>query len=281
MAKLIVTHLHPDLDAIMSSWLLVRFDQPRFGDAALAFVPAGKTYKDQVVDSDPGIVHVDNGRGKFDHHHEGGYETCAAQLVYQDLLKQGLVNPSDKPLKQMTEFALAIDRFEDSGWENPLAVRYAFVLHEVIPMLHGLQTMDDEAVTRYVFIYLDGVYLRLKQLREAEEEIKKGESFTTKMGKGLAVLTGNNEVTKIAQKLGYSLVIIKNPKFGYMKIKGVPEKKIDLTPLYDKIMLFDKPDQWYLHPSRQMLLNGSDKSNPKDPTSLELEEVVDLVKEVF
>ncbi len=281
MSKLIVTHLHPDLDAIMSAWMLVRFDQPRFGDATLTFVPAGKTYKDQTVDSDADIVHVDNGRGRFDHHVDGGYETCAAMLVYQDLLLQGLVSTSDKAIKQMAEFALAIDRFEDSGWNDPLAVRYAFTLHEVIPMLHAGQTMDDSAVTRYVFVYLDAVYLRLKQLHQAEEEIKSGDEFSTKMGKGLAVLTGNNEVTKIAQKLGYGLVIIKNPKYGYMKIKGVPDKKIDLTPLYDKIMLFDRPDQWYLHPSKQMLLNGSDKSNPKDPTTLELSEVVDLVKEVF
>ena len=41
---MIVTHIHPDLDAIMSSWLLVRFNQPQFGDAKFEFVPAPTTY---------------------------------------------------------------------------------------------------------------------------------------------------------------------------------------------------------------------------------------------
>lgn len=281
MAKLIVTHNHPDLDAIMSVWMLMRFDQPRYGDAGLAFVPAGTTYKGQTVDSDPNVVHVDNGRGKYDHHTPGGYETCAAKLVHQDLVKQGAVGASDQALSQMSEFALAIDRFEDSGWDEPLATRYAFTLHEVIPMLHGLQTMDDEAVVRYVLVYLDAVYLRLKQLHEAEEIIATGDEFECGLGRGVAVLSGNNEVVKIAQKKGYALVVLQNPKYGYMRIKGVPGKNIDLTPLYDKIMQVDRPDQWYLHPSRQMLLNGSDKSSPKDPTTLKLDEVVSLVKEVF
>jgi len=259
----------------------MRFDQPDFGDAALAFIPAGKTYKDRPVDTDPDVVHVDNGRGRFDHHHEGGYETCAAKLVYQDLVAQGKINPSDTAVKQMVDFALAIDRFEDSSWDDPLATRYAFTLHEVIPALHSLQIMDDEGVARYVFTYLDGVYQRLKQVHKAEEEIKGGEEFAWAEGKGLAVSSGNSEVIKIAQKRGYSLVILKHPDYGHMRIKAVPEKGIDLTPLYDKILEVDPPELWYLHPSKQMLLNGSDKASPKEPTSLSLQEVVTLAREVL
>lgn len=281
VAKLIVTHHHPDLDAIMSSWLLVRFDQPNFGDAALAFVPAGETYKHQVVDSDTNVVHVDNGRGKFDHHHEGGYETCAAKLVYHDLVEQGKIAPSDSAVKQMVDFALAIDRFEDSSWEDPLATRYAFTLHEVIPALHSLQVMDDEGVTRYVLTYLDGVYQRLKQVHKAEEEIMTGEEFEWTKGRGLAVESGNSEVIKIAQKRGYSLVILKHPDFGHMRIKAVPKQEIDLTALYDKILEVDPAERWYLHPSKQMLLNGSDKTSPKEPTTLTLKEVIELVKKVY
>ena len=281
MSKTIVTHKNPDLDAIMSAWLLVRFDQPRYGDAKLEFIPASTTYKNQQVDSDPSIVHVDVGFGKFDHHLPGGYTTCASELVFKDLVTQGLVSPSDTALKKMIDFALSIDRFEDSSWVEPLATRYSFTLHEVIPSLHALQVMDNEAVTRYVFVYLDGVYQRLKHLDKAEEEITQGSEFGWSKGKGIAILSGNSEVIKIAQKQGYTLVILKHPDFGHMRIKAVPEKEIDLTPLYDRIMKFDRSDQWFLHPSKQMLLNGSDKSSPKDPTNLSLKKVVDLVKEVF
>lgn len=281
MTKTLVTHKNPDLDAITSLWLFIRFDQSHYGDAKLEFIPASTTYKNLPVDSDPDVVHVDVGFGRFDHHMPGGYTTCGSKLVYEHLVAQGIVSPSDIALKQMAEFALSIDRFEDSGWDEPLAIRYAFTLHEVIPSLHILQTMDNEAVTRYVFVYLDGVYQRLKQVIKAQEEIVSGTQFTWSKGKGLAILSGNSEVIKIAQKQGYSLVILKHPDYGHMRIKAVPEKNIDLTPLYDKIMKFDRPDQWFLHPSKQMLLNGSDKSSPKDPTTLGISEVVDLAKEVL
>lgn len=281
MAKTLVTHKNPDLDAITSLWLLVRFDQSHYGDAHLEFIPASTTYKNLPVDSDPEVVHVDVGYGQFDHHLPGGYETCAAKLVYEHLVAQGLVAPSDTAIRQMVDFALAIDRFEDSSWDEPLAIRYAYTLHEVIPALHTLAVMDNEAVARYVFIYLDGVYQRLKQVVKAEEEIKTGAEFSWEKGRGIAMLSANSEAIKIAQKKGYSLVILKHPDYGHMRIKAVPEKNIDLTPLYDKILKHDKPDQWFLHASKQMLLNGSDKSSPKEPTSLGLEEVVALVKEVF
>lgn len=281
MAKTLVTHKNPDLDAITAMWLLVRFDQSRFGDAHLEFVPASTTYKNLPVDSDPDVVHVDVGYGRFDHHLPGGYETCASKLIYENLVAQGLVAPSDTAVRQMAEFALAIDRFEDSGWEEPLATRYAYTLHEVIPAFHTLAVMDNEAVVRYVFLYLDGVYQRLKQVVKAEEEIKSGREFGWAKGRGIAMLSANSEAIKIAQKQGFSLVILKHPDYGHMRIKAVPEKNIDLTALYDKILKHDRPDQWFLHPSKQMLLNGSDKSSPKDPTNLALDEVVDLVKEVF
>jgi len=281
MSKIIVTHKNPDLDAIMSCWLLIRFDQSRYGEAALEFVPQGVTYKNQIVDSDQDVIHVDTGRGRFDHHQEGGYETCAAKLVWEDLIVQNLVAPSDLALSEMVKFALAIDRFEDSSWSEPLSTRYAFTLHEVIPMLHSLQTMDNEAVTRYVFVYLDGVYQRLKQLYRAQSEIGGAQVFDWARGKALAIESENSEVIKIAQKLGYTLVVMKHPKYGHMRIKGIPEAKIDLTPLYDKIMKIDRPDMWYLHPSKQMLLNGSDKSSPKDPTTLTLEKIIELVKKTW
>lgn len=281
MAKTLVTHKNPDLDAITSLWLFIRFDQSHYGDAHLEFIPASTTYKNLPVDSDPDVVHVDVGYGRFDHHMPGGYETCASKLVYEHLVAQGLVAPSDTAIRQMVDFSLAIDRFEDSSWDEPLAIRYAYTLHEVIPALHTLAVMDNESVARYVFIYLDGVYQRLKQVVKAEEEIKGGVEFSWEKGRGIALLSGSSEAIKIAQKQGFSLVILKHPDYGHMRIKAVPEKNIDLTPLYDKILKHDRPDQWFLHPSKQMLLNGSDKSSPKEPTHLGIDEVVALVKEVF
>lgn len=184
MAEKIVTHKNPDLDAITAMWLLIRFDQSRYGDAHLEFTPAGETYKNAPVDTDPDVVHVDNGRGRFDHHSPGGYETCAAKLVYEHLVSEGLISPSDRAIEEMVAFSLDIDRFADFAWTEPFSTRYSYILHEVIPVLHSLQTMDNEAVARYVFVYLDGVYQRLKMLHEAQDEIVQGTSFEWAGGEG-------------------------------------------------------------------------------------------------
>src|SRR5689334_11369083 len=122
MSKIIVTHIHPDLDAIMSAWLLVRFNQPQFGDAKFEFVPAPTTYKGLPADNDPNVVHVDVGLGKFDHHQPGKLATCASQLVWEDLVAEKLVSEEDTSLQEMIKIAYEIDTFADCYWpesDNP------------------------------------------------------------------------------------------------------------------------------------------------------------------
>ena len=70
--KLIVTHFNPDLDAIASIWIIKRFLKG-WEKARVRFVPAGETYKDQPVDSQPEILHVDTGLGELDHHQTNKY----------------------------------------------------------------------------------------------------------------------------------------------------------------------------------------------------------------
>ena len=75
--------MFPDLDAISSVWLLKKFDS-EFENAEVKFVPAGTTYQNKVVDSDPDVVHVDTGLGRFDHH-QSEDRICAAELVFNYL----------------------------------------------------------------------------------------------------------------------------------------------------------------------------------------------------
>ncbi len=151
MSKLIVTHIHPDLDAIMSAWLLVRFNPNEFGDAKFEFVPAPTTFKGLPPDNDPDITHVDVGAGKFDHHKPGGFATCASKLVWEELVAEQLVSEEDVPLQEMVKIAYEIDTFADCYWPDSGNLRMAFMLHEIIPALHRLQTHDNEAVLRMVF----------------------------------------------------------------------------------------------------------------------------------
>lgn len=280
MTKMIVTHLHPDLDAIMSSWLLVRFDQSRYGDAKFEFVPAPHTYKDLPPDNDPNIVHTDVGGGKFDHHKPGGFATCAAKLVYEELLAEKLVNEDDEALQEMIKIAYEVDTFADCYWPGTDHPRMALMLHEIIPALHRLQTHDNEAVLRMVFVYLDGVYQRLKDWEKGKEAVNEGEEFESAWGKGIIVTTAADDVSKTAQKMGYDIVVIRDSQKGHLKIKTAPGVKLSLKAIYDKIVAREDPERWVYHNSGHMLFSGSDKGELKQATQLSLHDLLEIISAV-
>ena len=280
MSKMIVTHIHPDLDAIMSSWLLVRFDQSRYGDAKFAFVPAPTTYKNLPPDNDPNVVHVDVGGGKFDHHKPGGFTTCASKLVYEELLAEKLVSDEDEPLQEMIAIAYEIDTFQDCYWPGTDSPRMAMMLHEIIPALHRLQLYDNEAVLRMVFVYLDATYQRLKDWAKGKEAVNEGTEFESIWGKGITVTTAADDVSKIAQKMGYAIVVISDTQKGFLKIKTAPNVKVPLQALYDKICLRESPERWVYHNSGHMLFSGSDKGQLKQRTELHLNDLIEMIKEV-
>lgn len=278
MSKLIVTHIHPDLDAIMSSWLLVRFNQPQYGDAKFEFVPAPTTYKRLPPDNDPNVVHVDVGGGKFDHHKTGGFTTCASRLVWEELLAEKLVSEEDASLKTMIDTAYEIDTFADCYWPGTESPRMAFMLHEIIPALHRLQTHDNEAVLRMVFVYLDGVYQRLKDWERGREAVAEGEEFESVWGRGIAVKTAADDVSKIAQKMGYAIVVIQDSQHGYLKIKTAPAVQVPLKALYDKICEREESDRWVYHNSGHMLFSGSDKGGLQERTQLNLNDLLEMIE---
>jgi hypothetical protein len=278
MSKLIVTHIHPDLDAIMSSWLLVRFNQSQFGDAKFEFVPAPTTYKGLPPDNDPNVVHVDVGGGKFDHHKPGGFTTCASKLVWEELIAEGLILPRDEAVKTMVDIALDVDTFADCYWPGTDHPRMAMMLHEVIPALHRLQTHDNEAVLRLVFVYLDGVYQRLKDWQKGKDAVNEGGEFESVWGKGIVVTTAADDVSKTAQKMGYDIVVISDTTHGHLKIKTAPAVKLPLQALYDKIVTRESAERWVYHNSGHMLFSGSDKGALKEKTQLTVADILEMIK---
>lgn len=280
MPKTVVTHIRPDLDAIMAMWLLIRFDQSRYGDARLEFVPAGETYKGQQPDVDDNVIHVDTGRGVFDHHQPGVKDTCASELVREHLINGGQIEEDDEALMQMVETAREIDHFHDLYWPESFEPRFAFTLSEIIPALHTLQTHDNEAVTRMGFVYLDAVYQNLKNRLKGKEIIEDSKEFESIWGKGIAIESEQDDLSKLAQKMGYGIVVSFNPKKIYLKVKTTPRTKLPLKPLYDKIVAIDGPETWFYHNSGHILLTGSDKGLPKKATRLTLESIQQLIVDV-
>ena len=276
--KNIVTHMSPDLDAIAACWLIKKF-LPGWQNADIKFVPAGLTYQNKAVDSNPEIIHVDTGLGKFDHH-QSGDKTCSAQKIFFYLKKKGLIKTKLlQPLEILIDFVIDDDHFLEVYYPDPESDRHEFLINNLID---GLKIVlgDDKKLVDFVFIILDGELEKLKKKVKAAEELKKGLIFQSYLGKSLIIESSNDEVLRIAQKAGYHLPIRKDPKYGNVRIKCPPDQKLDLTPIYNKILKEDSIGYWYLHSSKHMLLNGSPKRPDQKASPLTVKKLVEIIKSI-
>ena len=279
--KVITTHQNPDLDAIGSIWLLQRFDKSNYDNSSVTFVPAGekislKQLKDLKLDITQ-ITHVDTGGSEFDDH-ANNTGNSSAVLVFNYLKRQNPSLVEDKALGKVVGFIDKTDHFESYFWPEPTHDRYYFMLEHILNGYKLGGYGDDHDLVRLGITCLDGAYTIIKIYLEAEEEIKKGTIFNTKHGQALAVECSNDAVIKLAQKMGYTIVVRKDPELGNLRIKAAPLPQIDLTPVWAKIQKRDTIGSWYFHPGKHMLINGSKKNTDQKPSPLTLTEATEIIK---
>lgn len=277
MAKIIVTHTSPDLDGIPAIWLLKKF-HPDFKGANVAFVPAGSTYNNEPVDSNPDVVHVDTGMGRFDHHQNSDF-TCGAQLVYESLLREGYVDESDEALFRMVKILTEIDHGYDTyKWNERENDRYDFMLHNVLSGWKMNEPGKDGKYVEKVIDAIEAVYKVLQSKVLAEGEIKNGQHFETKWGKGVAVFSSNGSILDTAIREGYAVAVTKDPKKGNVRITGSNAFDVDLTDVYEDLKKRDPEASWFLHASKVLLRNGSSRNPTMKATKLELAEVIEVLQ---
>ena len=276
--KTIVTHISPDLDAIGSTWLIKRY-LPEWDVAEHAFVPAGETYENKPPDDNPDIIHVDTGMGRFDHH-QLSERTSATKRVFDYLSEEGYIKEKDlEALEYMVNFITEIDNFGEVHFPDPANIRYAFCLHEFIYPLRSQFSSDTELMT-VVMMILDSILYTQKNNLRAEAEMKEGVIMTTHWGRTLIMETKNEAAIKYALKKGFEMVIRRDPDTSTIRIKTQPNKKYDLTPLHKAIIKADPKATWFLHASKNMLLNGSSKNPNSIPSSLSLHGLIEILKEI-
>jgi len=279
VSKIIVTHIFPDLDAICAAWLIKRF-KSGWEEAKVEFVAAGLTYKGQAVDSDPGIIHVDSGGGRFDHH-ETDERTCAAKLVFNYLKQEkNITLKHQSALERLIEIVIQVDHFEDFFWPKPADDKYDFCLHHLFDHLKLSGKLSDQELVEQGRLLLDAVLFGLRQKIKAEEGMKKGIEFKTTWGRSLGIETKMSRVNKLAQKKGYSLVGRKEPGTGFVSIKCQPKKDLDLKQAYEALKKADAKADWFFHSSRHIILNGSRHNPEVKQSSLELTELIEILKNI-
>ena len=167
-------------------------------------------------------------------------------------------------------------------YPNPTADSWNLSLEQLIDGWRLIYPDNPLKIVELGVQALDGDYKTLQNKVWAEHEInEKGMIFTTKWGKGLGLETTNDEIIHQGQKQGYVVVVRKDPKKGYLRIKTLPKPEIDLTPVYEKLSALEPEATWYLHPSKHMLLNGSTHNPDMRPTKKKLEEIIEVIKEVL
>jgi len=286
--NLIVTHHAPDLDAIGAVWMLKRFDAQHYAIAHLAFVnPGEKITLEEAEEMGFQLheaTHVDTGLGKFDHHQpeKANSNTCATSLTYDHVLEIHPELKDDKALQIITKFITEIDHFGEIYWDDANNPRYGFMIHELIRGLEFFDPHNDESQVHFGMTCLDSAYATLTQQIKAEEIIaQKGEEFEIRAGKAMAVETKNDDTIKIAQKMGFVLVVRKDSKMGNIRIKVRPDADVNLQALHKRIITKDQKGTWFYHNSGKMLINGSRKHRNQTPSPLTLDEVVAMIKEIY
>ena len=297
--KRIITHKSPDLDAIGSVWLILRF-LPAWEDARVEFVPAGSKLEGkyekegEVIELVDGIetIHVDTGLGKLDHHQTQDNNVCGASLTLEYILanKDCTLNRHDTKLeavKRIVEQIVDDDHFQEYYYPESESDRYDFSLRGLLSGYKLMyQSEDDSKILEFGLQQMDALLHTFEAKVWAENEIKeKGVEFETKWGKALGVETINDAVLKLAQLQGYNIVVRKDPQNGIVRIKARPAKrgekeseKIDLTPIYEKVIEREPDGNWFLHVSKKMLFNGSSKNPDMKGSKLSLNEVIEIIK---
>ena len=299
--KYIVTHTSPDMDAITSVWLLRKF-LGGWDKAEVKFVPAGERigplpkgqsfdYAIEQIGKDE-YIQVDTGMGPLDHHQTSSTDICGATLTF-DFVKKYLVDvvpPINKEkleaLGRIVKFVVEVDHFREIFRAEPLEDYNDFSVVNILDGLKLSRPSQDEYYVERISECLDAILHDFENKIWAEREIENnGIQFDTKWGKGLGLESINDSVIKLAQLMGFVVVIRRDPRKGYVRIKARPNdtkdsKGVDLTLASEKLSKMDPQATWYLHVSKKMLLNGTPKNPKMKPTKLSLSDIIEVLKTI-
>jgi hypothetical protein len=298
--KIIVTHMSPDWDAITSVWLIKKY-LSGWQEADVKFVPAGqrlvnKDLGPKITDpvekiGDDEVIHVDTGLGPLDHHQTQDTNVCGASLTWnyvQEQFKEAhdkMTQEHVEAVSRIVKVVVDIDHFKEVFWHDAASDIYEFSLLGVLEGLKYEKPGQDPMYLKFGINCLNALTAEFENRIWAEKEInEKGIKFETSFGKAIGFETLNDTVLKLSQKMGYVLVVRKDPRKGYVRIKTLPDqdgkKGIVLTNVYHQLSKMDPDATWFLHVSKKMLLNGTPKNPKMVPTKLTLREIIKVLEQI-
>lgn len=260
----IVGHLAPDLDCLTAIWILIRFGGA--ANADLQFVPAGATLHGHPADSDPHIIHVDTGGGRYDHHQRHARNLCAAELVRRAIL------PDDPALERVVRQVCQIDSATAPAGEYGF-----FNITSLIAGYNLLYPNRPHHVAYAMLSNLDAWYEHEARQLRLEAAFAGRLEFETPWGLGIAMESDDGGSSRLAYGRGAVLYAYRDAH-GWMGVAAQARSSVDLSSVYQDLRTVDQDADWYLHPNRRLLLCGTAKAPPRVPSRLTLAELVHVIQ---
>lgn len=272
--KIIVTHLNPDLDGLAGAWLLRKF-HPEFRRAGVEFCPAGQTLNNKAVDSDPTVVHIDTGGGRFDHHSTSDGSICAAILVWNFLAKEGR-QPLGKEERTAVERILDYVLKFDHGLLRVLENEYRDFLP--VALLEGKfwGRRESSATADFGCQLLESAYTFSLEKEQFKEDWQKRTEFATPWGKGVGLATAHLLGREFGLPPSYAAAVVIDLKNNHRRFWGWQDT--DFSKVYERLKIIDPKADWFLHASKKILLSGSESNPGMRLSKLSLEKMIELVR---
>ena len=282
--KYLITHINPHLDEIFAIWLTRKF-HPGFKKAKIDFVPSGQpgeiTYNKKLPDTDPNIVFLGVGAGKFDEHWGKKGEVTAVDLVW-DWLKSSLRLPKEKAeinaLKQIADFAFKDDMAELKN------INQEIMDFSISNVLAGSNFAFDSLKTVEIGLaMIDSLYPLFIKKQEAVKAFEKRIDFQTKWGRASAIedeLIPGDPFDALTYNNGGILMILVDNKNGYRQFRAKSDSQVDLTKVFEKVRKLEPEVDWWLHPNKRLLVSGGNVTVGKKMalSRLTRNDLINLVK---
>jgi len=148
----------------------------------------------------------------------------------------------------------------------------------IISGLNKLYPNNPHKVLEICFECLDAIYENSSKLKELDKLLPQGIKFKTKWGKGIGFITKNREIRNYCHEKGFVIFVYVNPENNYRGIAAPGGLGVDFTEAYEKLIKLEPNAEWYLHFTKDLLICGSDKALNLNLSSLELKDIIELIK---
>ncbi len=292
--RAIVTHPAPDLDALVSVYLLRRYGGelvPGSDTCPLRFVSPREVEAAGGPEAleEAGEVVVDLGGGRFDNHPRpdrpgsGDLEASAAELVAEHL------GVRQRPeLDKLLRFCARQD-LKGQSLRSRDPVDHAVAIPAIIDGLNRMNPGDGDAVYAAIEPVLDAIVTSERSWTDALADANRGRREDVEGAQVLAMESSSSAAARAGRYCGADLLVVRYLPQGHVAYtlrRDGPLGGMTLDGLADRVRRAELAARglpqprampqvgmhggWFLHQSRKILNKGSPKAPDVEPTVLTL-----------